>query len=168
MKPGDLQFRPVYWGRDKSTRVQFEPVDSMPETEQISACMVVARHGDTIAISRPGRGWGLPGGHREQGETAEECIRREAMEEAGVELGELQMIGRWMTTKLFDSDENSQYPPLAYQLLFVAPVVRVCEYVPQLEVAERAFVLPTALEDLHHNYIDFQDVHRYILSTIGD
>ena len=39
-----------------------------------------------------GGSWGSAGGHLEFGETLEECARREAMEEFGVEVGELRYL----------------------------------------------------------------------------
>ncbi len=37
--------------------------------------------------------WSAPGGHLEYGESFEECAIREAREEAGIEISELQFIG---------------------------------------------------------------------------
>ena len=37
--------------------------------------------------------WYLPGGLVEKGETQDEAVRREALEEAGATLGDLQLLG---------------------------------------------------------------------------
>lgn len=42
-------------------------------------------------VLRPFSGWGLPGGFVDHGETADAAIRRELMEETGIELTELKM-----------------------------------------------------------------------------
>lgn len=39
--------------------------------------------------------WDIPGGHVEQGETPEECIAREMMEEIGVDIGLPQLFRRY-------------------------------------------------------------------------
>jgi 8-oxo-dGTP diphosphatase len=158
-------FKTTYWGSDRSTEVVFESSTLLPQTEQISACVVVAVRQNTIVLSRPERGWGLLGGHREEGETAEACIRREAMEEAAVELSSLKLIGRWKTRKLFESSENRQYPTLAYQLLYVACVTKVHDFLPQYEIQERTFVPLDQLADLHHNFPGFEEVYEFILAN---
>ncbi len=50
--------------------------------------------------------WGLPGGTPEPGESIEECIRREALEETGLTLGELEAIA--YSSKV--PNENLTYP----------------------------------------------------------
>lgn len=42
-------------------------------------------------VLRPFSGWGLPGGFVDHGESAETAVRRELMEETGIELTELKM-----------------------------------------------------------------------------
>lgn len=42
-------------------------------------------------VLRPFSGWGLPGGFVDHGESADAAIRRELMEETGIELAELKM-----------------------------------------------------------------------------
>jgi ADP-ribose pyrophosphatase YjhB (NUDIX family) len=41
---------------------------------------------------RPHTGWGLPGGFLEYGETPEQAVRREVMEESGIVLYDLQLL----------------------------------------------------------------------------
>jgi len=60
----------------------------LPERNYTSAAVVV-QCGDRLAAVRvSGRGWDLPGGHRERLEKPEDTIRREAQEEAGLDLSE--------------------------------------------------------------------------------
>ena len=50
--------------------------------------------------------WGLPGGHLEYGESWEECVKREAMEEVGVEIENIRFIAA--TNDVFTA-ENKHY-----------------------------------------------------------
>lgn len=128
--------------------------------------MVIAFTDDNkIAMSKPERGWGIPGGHREAGESIEECLRREAIEEAAIELGELTFIGYWATKKVFESVHNKHYPSKAHQLLFLADITKIHEFHPELEVSERAFVPLHEVEKMHHNYDSFKAIYEHALTV---
>lgn len=165
MIPYPKTFPILYWGEDRSTKVQFQPADVLPDDELVSACFVFAEMDGFVAMSKPKRGWGLPGGHREAGETAEACLQREAMEEAGVELDELRLIGYWATSKLFESEHNRQYPSKAYQLLYIGKVVKVHNFTPQHEVSERAFVPLHQVGEWHHDNETFRDIADFIFAV---
>jgi 8-oxo-dGTP pyrophosphatase MutT (NUDIX family) len=159
-------FKTLYWGDDQSTEVVFEAINHLPPQELITACMVLAVHGkDRIVLSKPARGWGLPGGHREEGETAEECLLREAMEEAAMTLENLELIGRWSTKKRFHSPHNAKYPDQGYQLLYVANVKELNEFTPQLEITERTIVPIVELKDYHHDTDNFMPILNYVIEA---
>lgn len=159
-------FKPVYWGDDQSTEVVFEPIKELPPRELITACMVFAVYDqDKLVLSKPERGWGLPGGHREEGETAEECLLREATEEAAVTLDNLELIGRWATKKRFHSPHNAKYPDQGYQLLYVADVKELGEFTPQLEITDRMVVPISEVKKYHHDIDNFMPVFNYVVAA---
>lgn len=61
----------------------------------------VVPHGDGLLYVREGKEgaedtWNLPGGSLEDGETLEECVEREVLEETGVEIEARELLGVYM------------------------------------------------------------------------
>ena len=81
--------------------------------------------------------WTLPGGHPEEGETKEETLRREVMEETCSTIKDLHYIG---AVEVIEDDETY------YQLRYTARLDQLLEYKPEFEVSERKLV---SLEDLY-------------------
>ncbi len=73
-----------------------------------------------LLLTKPIRGWGLPGGHIEDNVSPEECLKRECIEEGDVEIGNLKLIGYWKIKKLKKVESNKKYPDEGYQLLYIA------------------------------------------------
>lgn len=88
-------FPAVDWKRERAT-FAVGPID---ETLPAPAALVFPFYGDRIALADiPDRGWCIPSGHREPGESAEAAVRREALEEAGVILGRVVALGHFILT----------------------------------------------------------------------
>lgn len=85
-------FPTVLWGHKEAT---FLPAGTpLPEASRIAAVLVFAMHeGRCVLADIAGRGWCIPSGRIEPGETLELTARREAREEAGLLLGRLECIG---------------------------------------------------------------------------
>lgn len=54
---------------------------------------IVNRTGQILLVKYQDQSWGIPGGLLELGESTEECARREAKEEIGLDLKSLQLFG---------------------------------------------------------------------------
>lgn len=66
-----------------------------PKFTVSSAALVRNDEGKVLLLDhyfRPDKGWGLPGGFLEYGETPEQAARREVMEESGVEIFDLKLL----------------------------------------------------------------------------
>ncbi|MBP1917111.1 ADP-ribose pyrophosphatase YjhB (NUDIX family) [Lederbergia galactosidilyticus] len=57
------------------------------------AVAVMNENGEFLLQKRKDGVWGVPGGFMELGESAEEAGRREVLEETGIEVGQLDLVG---------------------------------------------------------------------------
>ncbi|MEK4130322.1 NUDIX hydrolase [Solibacillus sp. FSL W8-0474] len=57
------------------------------------AVAVINENGDILLQRRLDGKWGVPGGFMELGESTEEAGRREVLEETGLEIGKLDLVG---------------------------------------------------------------------------
>jgi len=163
----DSSFPAVLWGKDKSTKAQFYPCEDIYDSSIVTSCMVCTVHENKILLAKPPRGWGLPGGRMELGETPEDCARREVYEETSVELNSLKLIGAWHIEKLLHSRYNDRYPDRAYQLLFLADVKKINDFIPSHESSAREFVEFDKVKDYHHDFANFSKIMRYIRRRIA-
>jgi len=84
-------------------------------------------------------GWFMPGGGLKRGETLEQAARREAFEETGAELGNLQLMGGYTNFTEWKTDHN---------IVFTCTDYRISGK-PDSEIAEvRAFPLNELPEGL--------------------
>ena len=63
-----------------------------PKKELLSAVFLIALDGSKILAIKNERGWEIPGGHIEQGETYEEALIREVEEEAGASFSDAKLL----------------------------------------------------------------------------
>ena len=84
--------------------------------------------------------WSFPGGHLEFGESVEDCGRREVMEELGVELSEVRVLG------CFTED---QFPGKHYITLYViGKAVGEPRIIEPDKASDICFVTSTSVGDL--------------------
>jgi glyoxylase-like metal-dependent hydrolase (beta-lactamase superfamily II) len=78
--------------------------------------VLIMRDGDVLLGLRQGAHgagtWSPPGGHLEFGEDPVECVRREAFEETGLQLGDCALVG--VTNDIFEADDR-HYVTLFYR-----------------------------------------------------
>ena len=106
-------------------RLTVSLTDESPPDDHVSAVHCLAFAGDRLVLARHvERGWTIPGGHVEPGETVLEAMRREALEEAGVVVGIPTLLAVERIERLSGPPSTARrYPEPAFQLFYVAPVV---------------------------------------------
>ena len=113
--------RLAWWGLALSER---EPL------VVVQGVVLDPRRGVLLAVRRDLRGWELPGGEREEGESDEAALQRELREELGIEVRIVRPIGVWVrtgfrphTARIYlcaTRDEPGQRGPLGEETLAAA------------------------------------------------
>jgi len=98
--------------------------DVAPPRAHITAVHCLAFDGDDVCLAlHVTRGWTIPGGHVENDESAEEAMRREALEEAGIAVGSLIVVAYERIQIRGTPPPDFRYPNPGYQVFYVAPLV---------------------------------------------
>lgn len=89
------------------------------------------------------RGWDLPGGHVEPGETPEQAMRREVFEETGAHLGAVQVLGYQQIRLLGVVPIGYRYPYSdSYQVFYVGQIAGLEPYGGSSKASERRLFAP--------------------------
>lgn len=92
-------FPTVRWKKEQATFVPCDSEAEEPTGFPRPAALVFPFYGDRVVLADIlTRGWCIPSGHLEPGETAEEAVRRESFEEAGAILGKVLYLGYFVLT----------------------------------------------------------------------
>ena len=102
--------------------------------------------------------WGLPGGLMELGESTEETVRREVLEETGLQLGKLNLFGVYSGENYLCTAQNGD------EFYVVTTVYTTSEYHGEVSVNDH--------ESLSFEWVDINDLPENIARThseiIGD
>lgn len=92
---------------------------------KVGAGAVVVQDGKVLLAKRKGRSagmWGSMGGHVEPGETPAQAAKREAMEELGIEIGDLRFAVCASLTK-----DDAQVIDISFTAKIISGEPRICE-----------------------------------------
>jgi 8-oxo-dGTP diphosphatase len=116
--------------------------------------------GKVLLVDLNHRGWDIPGGHMEEGETPERCFKREAMEEGYVE-GDCKLLGAIEVDHHENPnwDESSKYPIVGYQLFYRMDIKTINPFGGEFESDRRTFIETENIKQ----YIDMDEVRQAML-----
>jgi 8-oxo-dGTP pyrophosphatase MutT (NUDIX family) len=110
--------------------------DQPPAALVTSVRAIVLRDDMVLVLREPdGRPYIVPGGHCEAGESHEETVRREVLEEAGWALGPLAPLGCYNLHNLGPEPPRNRYPyPDSFHTIYAAEAT---DYCPQAKVFDQ-------------------------------
>lgn len=111
--------------------------DDHPPENQVSTahCLGFDADGRFLLTRHVDRRWTIPGGHREAGESVEDALHRETLEEAAAVIASPKIIAV-ERIDLIEGDPDPRYTDPAYQVFFIAQVVKLSKLVPNAECIE--------------------------------
>lgn len=134
---GDREFRLV-------TRLDRRP----PPAENVSTAHCLAFRGDHVVLARhTSRDWTIPGGHLETGETAEDAVHREAREEAGITIANLELFAHEQIDPIDGIAVDPRYPVPSFQVFYVAQMTSISPIEPNEETVESRLFAPDEARD---------------------
>ncbi len=120
--------------------------DELPPANIHRTAFAFAFEGDQMLLTRlVKRGWDIPGGHIDPGESADQAAVRETLEEATVLVEPVELVGI-QELEVFGSMPRGGWPePLGAQLFYLCRVVKILPFVATNEAADRDFFSPEAI-----------------------
>ena len=143
----------VVWKGSKYRRswIPSEEVSKFIPFKQIYGIVFNDKSEVLVISEEPGK-WQIPGGTPEYGETSEQTITREFIEEADVTLKNIKFIGA-QKIEYFDQDNpNKEEGNLFYQLRFVADVDKI---LPQTPDPDGGNIHP-------RKFVNFNELTKYV------
>jgi len=127
-----------------------------PKKELLSAVFLVALNGSKILAIKNERGWEIPGGHIEPGETHEEALIREVREEAGASFSDAKLLA------IVESDNQDKYKDTV-MLFYATKNFKIGKFTPSEDALDREVIeieefLRRYNSEKDWNKIDFVEV----------
>ena len=137
-------------------RLEFFPAPRKAPLRAFAALVFPWVEDRVVICDIAGRGWCIPSGQVEPNETSAEAVRREALEEAGVELGSVHYIGCYRIT------EKSE---VRWADCYTARVTCLAEITMPGESRERRVIDLRELPPLYHLWNELTELvfkHAYV------
>ena len=124
---------------------------SIPKIELISAVFILAFEESKILAIKNDRGWEIPGGHVEEGETLEESLIREVKEEAGATFSYPKLLA------IVESDDQEKYKDKV-MLIYTTKNFKLGEFTPSEDAFDREVIEVEEFLKRNKGDIDFTEI----------
>jgi 8-oxo-dGTP pyrophosphatase MutT (NUDIX family) len=149
-------FTTEYW-QETESKVEFIPTNEAPSLP-ITAVKIYAIEDGKLLLAKVGRGWDVPGGHIEPGETPGIALVRELKEETGASAERYTLLGYLKIVNVKENERNKRYPKLSCSLVYKAEGLTFDkDYdLSQFESTDQRLVPFGEVGDYHHNWTDMK------------
>jgi 8-oxo-dGTP pyrophosphatase MutT (NUDIX family) len=161
-----MQFTTEYWTESES-QIEFIPTSIFDLDLPVTTVKIYATDNAQLLLTKVGRGWDLPGGHIEKGETPEQALTREIQEETGGTIRTIKPIGYLKITNVKENELNRRYPKVSCTLIYAGSGIHLENDGSSLgfEATERGLVSFEELQNYHHNWTKLkQQILEYAVS----
>jgi len=163
----DLKFSEyILNGENLRASTVFKPAGILPLKIPVTTPFTFPIENESVYLCLDKSGWWNPlGGHIEQDESWEDAIKREALEEAGVEVDKIILKGYVFVKHLVN---NSKYPPESVLPITISTVNKYHSIWNKLETKDRGkFTFIEALEKfrLRGDNNQMFEIFNYIIKT---
>lgn len=123
----------------------------LPSINKITTVFGLITYEKKILLANLYRGWDLPGGHVEEGESLEEALMREVYEETKIIVEKPTLIGYQQMEVSAEKPDGYRYPyPISYQVHYHAEVKKICDFTGDQETKGRGFFTYEQIERLEN------------------
>lgn len=116
--PNKTTFPTDFW-EDTQNKLTFVISKTLPQKIAMTAVKCIIIRHDSILLTKIQRGWDIPTGHIEDGESPEEAVKREVFEETGTILQSSYLLGYLYSVKVKENERNKKYPKISTIPVFV-------------------------------------------------
>lgn len=132
--------------------IKYIDENSLPtKKDLISAVFLLAIKGSKILAIKNDRGWEVPGGHVEPGETSEEALIREVEEEAGTTFSNAKLLA------MIESNDQGKYKDKV-MLIYTTNNFKLKEFTPSEDAFERDVIEIKDFLERHQGIIGFTEL----------